>query len=249
MHKSDTGAASPNQAERTGRDFLDSVEARFGRITCDLAAENASVAVASKFIGPEEDSLKVPWPTKGVLWLNPPFKRILPWAQKCAEWTRTAQPGSRLLFLVPSSVDAVWWNKHVRGTARTLSLRPRLTFRGHTNPFPKPMSLNVYDPAWPQNLPTVEDWGWKRELAVGQHCLLRGQGDKPWVIREALGALHDEEAGFVRGSDCFVVQAEDQIFTVEAADIVHILNVDFSLDAPDFDDETDPGVVIVTEGS
>lgn len=220
MHQSDVGGVSENQAERTGRDLLDSVEARFGRIMLDLAAENAEVSVADRFISPEQDSLASPWPIKGLLWLNPPFKRIGPWAQKCREWATTAQPGARLLFLVPASVDSVWWHENVRGYARVLSLRPRLTFRGHRTPFPKPMALCVYDPSWPNTPPSVEDWAWKRELEAGQLCLVRNRPETFRLISD-MGPVGN------RGSQVWQVAVDDGapgVFeAVEAADIIHVV--------------------------
>jgi len=88
MHQSDTQAPSPHQNIRTPRDVLDAVERRFGRITIDLAAENREASVCDLFIDEAQDSLSdaTVWPTAGVLWLNPPFKKIDPWASKCHQW-------------------------------------------------------------------------------------------------------------------------------------------------------------------
>ncbi len=152
---------SENQAAQTPRDLLDAVEARFGKITSDLAATRENAACDS-FICPEEDSLKVEWPRRGVLWLNPPFSEIGPWAQKCADWACSEpHPSSVLLFLVPASVDALWWAESVRGYARVLALAPRIKFVGHAQGFPKPMVLCVYDPRFKRQPDSVDYWRWK----------------------------------------------------------------------------------------
>lgn len=160
-------ARGQNPDTRTPRDLLDAIEARFGRLTFDLAAtaESNVTGASTQFFGPEDDALSRPWPRHAGerLWLNPPFDKIGPWAAKCVQWVDTApaNSGARLLLLVPASVDSVWWHDSVRGFARVLALAPRVTFVGHAQPFPKAMALCVYDPSFRRAPETVERWHWK----------------------------------------------------------------------------------------
>lgn len=153
--------------------LLDAVRARFGRLDWDLAAR-ADNAVCANYISPQQDSLKTKWEgfdfTHRVggpinLWLNPPFKQADEFAAKCAEWyIGSVHPQSRLLFLVPASVDSNWWRDFVSAKARVLSLAPRLTFVGCDDPYPKPMALCVYEPCWPEQPRIMEPWNWKAQM-------------------------------------------------------------------------------------
>ena len=164
-------ARSPNQAVGTPRELLKAVEGRFGHLEWDLAA-NQENCVCPSFFGPGspfgvEDSLDEiklastsrTWP-QSRCWLNPPFENIAPWAARCARWVHESKSGL-LLFHVPASVDSNWWNESVRGHARVLALAPRIKFVGHEQPYPKPMTLCVYDPMWPKQPETIEYWRWK----------------------------------------------------------------------------------------
>jgi hypothetical protein len=135
----------------TPDDFLSAVQRRFGPIVWDLAAtaEN-SVTGLDCYFGPEsihgEDSLVVPWTragkrSRGVLWLNPPFGRIDPWAEKCS--TMRSRSGWTLL-LVPAAVGSNWFQQHVAPNAFVLELQDRVTFVGSTQPYPKDLLLCAF---------------------------------------------------------------------------------------------------------
>ncbi len=149
----------PGKSEQTvgtPRDFLDAVTERFGAPEIDLAAVE-SVAVCDEFISPEADSLSVEWNNLPAqhLWLNPPYGKIAPWAEKCAGYTG---PGN-IYFLVPASVGSNWFAEHVDGHARVLFLSPRLKFVGHTRSYPKDLILAVFGRGAE---PGYECWRWKR---------------------------------------------------------------------------------------
>jgi DNA N-6-adenine-methyltransferase Dam len=148
------------QVVGTPRDFLDAVEARFGKMDADLAA-TAGNAVGRNWYGPDSvrcptgDSLDADWTeVDGNLWLNPPYKNIGPWAKKCAE-TPTG-PDRRIFLLVPLTTS-VWACRFIWGEASVLGLTPRLKFVGHTSSFPKDLCLAVYG-----ELPGFDTWRWKR---------------------------------------------------------------------------------------
>lgn len=118
-----------NQEVETPRVFLDAVERRFGKIGWDLAA-NASNAVVSGYYGEDSvngnwDSLANDWDSLGgvadLLWLNPPFKTITPWAKKASETTQAT-----IAMLAPASVCTRWFIEHVKPHAYVLELTPRV---------------------------------------------------------------------------------------------------------------------------
>lgn len=87
-------------------EFIRAVEARFGPIAVDLAASGPQSAKASRWITPEEDSLKQDWAVLlngGLGWDNCPYGNITPWARYHAE----AQ--AHTLLLTPASIGANWF--------------------------------------------------------------------------------------------------------------------------------------------
>lgn len=152
------------QAVGTPRPFLDAVERRFGPIRWDLAA-NAENHVVADWYGPGSphatDALVMPWwKHGGVLWLNPEFGNIPPFAQKCDEDGRR---GARVKMLVPAAVSTEWWFKFVHNRALVLFLRPRIQFIGHDQGFPKDLALCCYGP-WVA--PGYHTWRWDHETEV-----------------------------------------------------------------------------------
>lgn len=155
----------------TPRDFLDAVEARFGRIHWDLAATKATSAATinlpdeHRYFGPDREEPNYrdalapdrSWDIfpSSVYWLNPPFAEVAPWAAKCAAhrdrpaWT---------LFLTPASIGANWFAEHVNGKAMVLGLSPRMTFVGTSDPYPKDLILSVYG----YGLHGFDTWRWRR---------------------------------------------------------------------------------------
>ena len=157
----------PHQSEQsvgTPREFLAAVEERFGIIGFDLAATKEN-AVCAKWLGPGshhgEDCLAVDWatlPTQpgDVLWLNPPFGKISGFARLAAAMA-SSLPGTSIVMLVPASVGTNWFAEHVHRKALVLALRPRLTFVGEEDPYPKDLMLCVWG-RWVA--PTFDTWRW-----------------------------------------------------------------------------------------
>lgn len=147
------------QAVQTPRDFLDAVEERFGRIYLDLAATRRN-RVTHAYYGPrshlEKDALAVAWPhhRSGLLWLNPPFGDITPWAFRCSEQRHRSKVG----FLVPASVGASWFREFVTPYAYVFELAPRLKFVGHSSAYPKDLVFAMYTP---EGYVGREAWLWR----------------------------------------------------------------------------------------
>lgn len=149
----------------TPAEFLMAVQDRFGRIYWDLAAHAENrVTDADRYYGPGskhgEDSLAQDWSLLrlGVLWLNPPFAHIAPWAAKCAKHRHDR---TFTCMLVPASVGTNWYAEHVHGKALELYLRPRIKFVGEPIGYPKDLALFVFG----FGLSGAQPWDWRAALA------------------------------------------------------------------------------------
>lgn len=151
--RSITGSTMSPPAQRPGRsrqdwctplDFVAAVQRRFGPFVCDLAAD-ADNALAPAHYDAAANALAQPWaeqyPT-GVLWCNPPYRKIKPWAQKAA--SESHRRNGLILMLVPAAVSTEWYARYAAPYAHTIAVRPRLTFVGATAPYPKDLMLLVY---------------------------------------------------------------------------------------------------------
>jgi DNA (cytosine-5)-methyltransferase 1 len=139
-----------------------------GAIAWDLAATQHN-RVTYRYLGPSstagEDALAVSWhrlPRKPGewLWLNPPFGNIAPWAAKCAA---EAWLGAPILLLVPAAVGSNWFNDYVFGKADVMAFRPRLTFVGQEDPYPKDCVLCVFRPGAVPLQPFMT-WKWDASM-------------------------------------------------------------------------------------
>jgi phage N-6-adenine-methyltransferase len=129
------------QDNETPDDFMAAVVKRFGPPFCDLAATLQN-AKCENFLSPERDSLKFDWTVfSGVLWLNPPFADIAPWARKCLE---SVAANRTILLLTPASVGANWYRDFVHDRALCLFLNGRLKFKGEKDWYPKDCMLSVF---------------------------------------------------------------------------------------------------------
>lgn len=145
----------------TPPEFCIAVERRFGDISFDLAANDGN-RVHPDYYGPGsrsgEDALTANWSTasNGLLWLNPPYDRIRDFAAKCKEESKL---GAKIVMLIPASVATNWFADLIHGIALVLPVRPRLTFVGHKDPYPKDLMLCCY------NVGSVgfEPWHWKED--------------------------------------------------------------------------------------
>lgn len=145
----------------TPPEFLEPVQRRFGPIGLDLAASNDN-HVVSLWLGPGsplrggDDALAdgLSWAGRTLRWLNPPFGNIAPWAAKCAAQRHHAF----IAMLTPASVSSNWYAEHVYGKALVLAIRPRLTFVGSPDPFPKDLILSLWGPLV---CPGFDLWRWK----------------------------------------------------------------------------------------
>lgn len=147
------------QVVGTPRDFLDAVEARYGKLDVDLAATKKN-AKAPVFITRKENSFNVDWATRfpnKVCWLNPTFNNLGAWFAKCHEELQALLDArSIVLCLTPACISTRGFREHVWGNARVIALSPRLIFEGHTHSYPKDLMLT----GWGLT-PGFECWKWR----------------------------------------------------------------------------------------
>ena len=148
-------------------EFINAVEEKFGPLDTDLAASGSQSAKASRWITPEEDSLKQDWFTLlcgGLGWDNCPYSNITPWARKHAE---ERQKGAETLLLVPGSIGANWYWNFVEPYAHVISVGrmcfdncfDRRTGKLVTTVYAKDLILCHYEPGVAPR--RMERWRWK----------------------------------------------------------------------------------------
>jgi site-specific DNA-methyltransferase (adenine-specific) len=153
----------PGRSEQvvlTPPDFLKAVRTRLGIVGfhIDLAAD-ATNTVAPQFFSETDNALEQSWyfGPGAWGWANPPFHDLGSWTQKALFEMMDRQ--AQVAMLVPASVGSNWWSANVHNVAQVLFLNGRLTFVGHTTPYPKDLALLLYLPQIWQ--PGYEVWRWK----------------------------------------------------------------------------------------
>lgn len=146
---------------QTPPSFVEAVVRRYGAISTDLAARPDN-AVALQWVTPEVDSLTQDWSAlaaagvargEPVLWLNPPYANLEPWAAKARG---TELHGGLLVMLTLAATGAGWFVRHVFRRARVVFLRGRLRFVGADDDYPKDLMLSVFGLP-----PGFEVWSWR----------------------------------------------------------------------------------------
>lgn len=149
------------QTYATPPNLRDAIVKRFGFPSWDLAASAENYfGPAGKYFDEKNSAFIHEWNRiEGILWLNPPFADIAPWAEKCAV---ASKQGARILLLVPASVGAKWFQEHVHDRASHIYfLAPRICFDGK-GPFPKDVILAHYNSDGKDPISTYyRCWRWK----------------------------------------------------------------------------------------
>lgn len=151
----------PGRSEQvvcTPKDFLTALKGRLAieEFAVDLAASQDN-AVADAYYDENDDALIQEWasPTGGWGFCNPPYADIEPWVAKA--WLE-ARKGASIAMLLPASVGSNWWKAYVDQRAYVLLLNGRLTFVGHTAPYPKDLVVALYTPYAGHG---YQVWTWK----------------------------------------------------------------------------------------
>ncbi len=161
-----TGAAfrrgKSYQSYETPWVLIRAVEDRFGPLSVDLAATSQNKK-APICISEEDDAFFQNWSElyrehgDQLLWLNPPFNHITPWARRCSI---EAKRGARIALLVPASIGSKWYWDYVHDCALTLCLTPRVSF-DNRHVYPKDLILAVYNSGHDGK---IERWQWQKGL-------------------------------------------------------------------------------------
>ena len=144
------------QDYQTPDEFLVAICKRLDILGFDLDVAASEDNVAFNFYNEEKDGLQQNWWSVGWTWCNPPYKDIRPWVQKA--WEESQQNKAKIAMLIPASVGANWWKEWVHDKAHTLFLNGRITFVGHTTPYPKDCALLLYTP---YIMGGYEVWDWR----------------------------------------------------------------------------------------
>lgn len=164
------------QDYQTPAAFIAAVEKRFGKIHFDLAANYKNRQAHNYFtddvkdpVAYGHDALSQDWRSLGaeleqntVLWLNPPFQNIEPWAKKCRGYIESISQctqASTLCFLVPASVGSDWFKESVWNWAYIYFLNGRLSFDGKA-PYGKDCLLAVYRYSM---ISECAIWDWRKD--------------------------------------------------------------------------------------
>lgn len=141
--------------------LLELVKETWGPIVYDPAASDIHHACAN-YDTLETDGLAQDWADRdrafnlyddeadrrlwdGCIWINPPYAKIRPWVEKASQ-----HESCPVVMLVPAAVGSNWWAEHVDGKAEVYFIRPRLTFKGHDQPYPKDCAILVYGAGLPK---------------------------------------------------------------------------------------------------
>jgi phage N-6-adenine-methyltransferase len=77
--------SNSNQNIATPQIFVNAVASYFNiKFKYDMAASQENTK-CEKFFTEKDNSLAIDWPTNGWCWLNPPFKHLTKWINKCNE--------------------------------------------------------------------------------------------------------------------------------------------------------------------
>jgi phage N-6-adenine-methyltransferase len=120
------------------------IEQTWGKIALDAAASHENHVGEGMYYTEQDNGLLQSWmiPAGCIVYINPPYSSIRPWVQ--AAHASAEFYGRSVVMLVPASVGANWWAEWVDQKAAVYFIRPRLVFKGHTDPYPKDLALLVY---------------------------------------------------------------------------------------------------------
>lgn len=135
--------------------LVKAIERDFGlKLVFDLAADEDSYVVRGRslvysdtvrvgykrYYDFQDNSLAQDWNNlSGDLWLNPPFANIKDWCAKCSTYVN-----GTICLLVPASLGSKWFRDYCMGRPVYI-LDSRITFDGHTDPYPKDLMVVMFN--------------------------------------------------------------------------------------------------------
>ncbi len=147
--------------------LVKAIERDFGlKFVFDLAADEDSCVLREsdsawdyKYYSFQDNSLVQDWNNlSGDLWLNPPFANIKDWCAKCSTYVN-----GTICLLVPASLGSKWFRDYCMGRPVYI-LDSRITFDGHTDPYPKDLMIVLFNKT---QAPTFSMSGYVHKFQAG----------------------------------------------------------------------------------
>lgn len=124
----------------TPQDYFDQVNQRLGPFELDPCCR-PETAKAPRYFTKAVDGLTQPW--YGRVWVNPPYSNPRAWCEKAAMEVAEGH-ATRVVMLLPASVDTGWFHDWVLPYADFEFIRGRLRFIGwEGKPVGPPKSGNI----------------------------------------------------------------------------------------------------------
>lgn len=145
------------QDYQTPKPFLTAVRGFLGieDFDCDLFADTHN-HVCPMYYTREDDAFTHLWQHAGGWnWANPEFRdasRVV-----CKAYEDKENVNAQTCILLPAGVSTNWFAAHVHQKALVVLVRPRLTFVGCADPYPKDLMLLLYSPT---EKPGFDCWRW-----------------------------------------------------------------------------------------
>jgi hypothetical protein len=174
-----SSGTNSKQDYKTPKNLIEACEARFGKITVDLAADAHNRVCKAYFCAPETldnsdgligvDSLAYDWAPMTVdcgdfLFSNPPFRKIPEFSSRFKE---ESVKGAKGLLLIPDDATKAYMG-NVIGHADVYRLVGRVPFKvnedGTKESFPKDCCVAHYYPG--NDRPKYVYWNWKRNRII-----------------------------------------------------------------------------------
>lgn len=213
------------------------LEPKFGEVVFDLAAEPHNkkhkryFGPPLKIIGYTEEDEEITEPnvdpeavaldsfiqnwselTKkygGILWLNPPFRNIEPWAEK---FRIEAARGADGMFLVPAAVGANWYLDQIwkPKSADTIFLNGRIPFMGPKQPaYNKDCMVCHF---WPGATGKTLLWDWRKNKWY-EH-----EGEEEAVLYTVQGSYVPHDAEYDDGNRSVPFKSEHRFDSKDAVE-------------------------------
>ncbi|MBG6243204.1 MAG: phage N-6-adenine-methyltransferase [Candidatus Symbiopectobacterium sp. Dall1.0] len=95
---------------QTPIDVFKTLDAEFG-FKLDAAADESN-ALCKEFLTEQQDALTCEWNSKGAIFCNPPYSKIMPWVKKAAEQCR--KQNQTIVMLLPSDSSTAWFHEALK---------------------------------------------------------------------------------------------------------------------------------------
>ena len=136
--------SSAKQTWGTPVHIFAALDKKYGPFCLDAAAD-ALNAKCPVYFDESQDSLKQEWAPYGKVFLNPPYKGIAAWIEKCVVESRK---GAYIVVLMPARTDTRYFHDHIynKKYVDIVFLKGRIKFQGAPAAAPFPSMLAIFKP-------------------------------------------------------------------------------------------------------